>query len=264
MLQEFSVYTLRATFQNIFGVVGYSEVNLETTSDRGPQTQILKSDTLNFYTYKVNEINAQITYLQCPNGFVTQVSKSLVVEWWERVTGNDSTNFTMVVQTTTSPSDLITNYTIPEFMKLINTTYDLEVRVYAAEQSSNKAIFRVKYTVLYSNLLVYIQGGNRMQAFNKFTVLNAFAKDLDVIPSQQQRGIESSWHCINLNTNENCTDIQKQPIELVQNVSTQTFAEQTFVPYNSYYFSYQAIKDVKQGVDFAVLVIVETDIPPCW
>lgn len=71
-----------------------------------------------------------------------------------------------------------------------------------------------EFDVISTPLVVFIEGGNRMNAFEKTTIIAGICKDPDLPPINASSNIIFNWKCKNLNTGLNCTNIALEPIDL--------------------------------------------------
>ena len=106
---------------------------------------------------------------------------------------------------------------IPKYSLGSNQSYSVLV---TAEDSTNPLIvntLRVSIFVELSEMLVFIEGGNRQSGYESALEVRGIAKDLDVVESQQTSGITYAWECQDMmNNGDPCKNIKDEVIVLAQ------------------------------------------------
>ena len=116
-----------------------------------------------------------------------------------------------------------------------------------------------------SELLVYIEGGNRQNGYGSELVVQGVAKDLDEQVAQQELGITLAWTCEDLmNGGEQCRNIKNELITLNQTSKSQSFEAKILQPYSTlrFYLTGDKAAANKTTKDEAIIMIVELDIEP--
>ena len=111
----------------------------------------------------------------------------------------------------TSPT---TAYDIAAFSSNPGSSYNIQVVVDIPNLPTLRASNLISYKIQVTPLLIYINGGNRMQSYSAPLIVDGVAIDPDVVPSDQALNISLTWDCINMNTNAACKNIQGEKIEL--------------------------------------------------
>jgi hypothetical protein len=88
------------------------------------------------------------------------------------------------------------------------------------------------YYIEISELIVFVDGGNRLQGYADPLILEGVVNDID---SLTLNGLSYIWTCLDLKTNGACKTILGDIITL-ENVPSNSFQAKIFEPYSTFMF----------------------------
>ncbi|EAR81817.2 REJ domain protein (macronuclear) [Tetrahymena thermophila SB210] len=150
---------------------------------------------------------------------------------------------------------------------LISAITNLDIQV-AAQTSSDASIsntntLSIPYTV--SQLQILIQNGADMLVnYKKNLTLIGFARDYEIQDPSSPQGIQLSWQCKSLQTQngDNQCYTYKKEVYVPQNNQNITINGGTFNPYQTLSFTVQGSKDSRTSKFSSLIIFAETDLPP--
>ena len=123
-----------------------------------------------------------------------------------------------------SPDQAELEFKIEKYQLLVDKSYQIDLSAHLSNNSlvSNSLTFSV--FVEPSELLVYIEGGNRQNGYENELIVRGVARDLDVIESEQETGLTRAWRCEDIiNSNQPCKNIKNEVITLNDSAPMQQF-----------------------------------------
>ena len=208
-------YEFEVTFRNFIGVSGAAAFSIKAGTYQGISLSMNYVGSLTFKMYFDYDLNVNLVYTECTtNGTFIEspYEMSVVVRY------DDDQNITRTTNILKPSDRRQVTYRILKYSLKGNLNYLLKIDAQLANDSSISAKTEVSIFVESSELLVFIEGGNRQTGYESELVVNGVAKDLDVEESAQTSGIDYEWSCQDLmNSNAPCKNIKEEQISLNQN-----------------------------------------------
>lgn len=177
ILKPQAQYIIKITFRNFINMPGAATYQVNTTTTSGIQTQIIQTAVFLLKNWKQNVFQAIIGFLDCSSGTIQQVDKAMHVVWSEI----DASSVESVLESsTTLPTTRLVEYTMPAFTHTPSDQYNLKIVCTTPDSPTLVGSSIVDFSMDVTSLLVYIIGGNRMQAYSRDLSMNGTAKDPDV------------------------------------------------------------------------------------
>ena len=262
ILEDFDEYEFEVQYQNFIGTIGAQTFKITTGTYQGISLALNQVGSLTFKMFYDYSIKATLRYTECTaSGDTLEVAKEMAVKFEYRETSGQ-------VQTTalTKPeSQTQVEFAIPKYSLDGNTTYEITVSAVLSGNSLISAETKVSVFVEISDLLVFIEGGNRQSGYESALSVSGNVKDLDV-ETDQSSGIALTWSCQDLiNGMEACKNIKNETIDFNQTNLTQSFEAKVLQPYSTLQFKLEGVKSTspeKQGSDTVIIMIVELGVKP--
>ena len=148
--------------------------------------------SLTFKLYLDYSITVSFKYTECAaNGSLNEQQKEMTVKY--EYFDHTSTLVSLTRTKSSDSSSLV--YAIPRYQLNANTSYLLNISAELSTNSLVRTSLSIPIFVESSELLVYIEGGNRQNGYESELVVRGVAKDLDVVESDQELGITRTWVC---------------------------------------------------------------------
>lgn len=240
-------------FKNFIDLPGQQSFILKTSSRTSTAINVPQTEKFQFSNWKINEISADIAYLDCESGKIEQIEKSLQVVWEDISSGSPKP----LKKYTSEKEDKQSIFEIPKYNLSPGGNYTYQLTIFPEGKLQEKSSQKIQFITLTTPLTVYIKGGNKMHGYSSPLKVEAIAKDLDVAVEEQENNIFRNWTCKNLAKNDICKRIDDTPLKF-NNSLTLNYPAKIFEPYSSIQMNLEGVKSPKTASAQAIIVIVET------